>query len=263
MKAELVLITPELASELLSKNTCNRKIAKQRLNLYESELRLGRWRSNGESIKVTRSGTLADGQHRLTAIVNTGISVEMVLVTGLDEDVMSTIDTGRPRSASDVLYINGATCSNQISSTITKVLSHKKNGKIIEGSSKIKSKITNSEILDYYNTNPDYFQTVNKYASSIYAKIYQTITTSDIAAVYIILSQKYNSELIEDFFTSVVEKEVVGGVLLDRLLRDKTSKRRMLQHEKFALVIKSFTIFRKGIVPKVLSIHVDEKFPMV
>ena len=263
MKAELVLITPELASELLSTNTCNRKIAKQRLNLYESELKLGRWRSNGESIKVTKSGVLADGQHRLTAIVNSGISAEMVLVTGLEEDVMSTIDTGRPRTASDVLYINGATCANQISSAINKFLVFKKTGKMIEGFSKIRSKITNSEILDQYNTNPDHYQNLNKYATSIYLKIYQTITTSDIAAIYLILNEKYGSELIEDFFTSIVEKQGVGGVLIDRLLRDKTSKRRMLQTEKFALVVKSFGFFRRGIVPKVLAMHVDEKFPAI
>jgi hypothetical protein len=47
-------------------------------------LRAGHWRVNGESVVFDRNGHLVNGQHRLMAVSKTGISIQTVVVRGID-----------------------------------------------------------------------------------------------------------------------------------------------------------------------------------
>lgn len=62
---------------------------------------------NGDTIKFAVSGRLLDGQHRLEACVAAGQPIVSVVVEGLEDTVMSTIDIGTKRRASDALSIAG------------------------------------------------------------------------------------------------------------------------------------------------------------
>lgn len=84
-------ITPEIAEAMLKKNTRNvRGISPEKLRQYVNDLKSGRWEDNGETIKFYADGTLFDGQHRLAAIVKSGISVWLHVARGIDEDVLIT-----------------------------------------------------------------------------------------------------------------------------------------------------------------------------
>jgi hypothetical protein len=74
---------------------------------YAREIAAGRWKPNGETIKFTMDGVLLDGQHRLAAVALAGVGIETTVVWGLDPDCFDTIDSGRPRSAADMLAIQG------------------------------------------------------------------------------------------------------------------------------------------------------------
>jgi hypothetical protein len=100
-RTETIKITPQLAVEWLEKNTLNRNINQYRVYSYANDMKLGQWKLNGDTIRFAKDGTLLDGQHRLWAIVEAGIPVTMMVVFDLDEDVRTTIDTGRPRSTAD------------------------------------------------------------------------------------------------------------------------------------------------------------------
>lgn len=67
----------------------------------------GRWRLNGETVKFSTTSQLYDGQHRLSAIVQSGVTVPLVVVRGLGSDVMATVDAGAKRSYSDALKLTG------------------------------------------------------------------------------------------------------------------------------------------------------------
>lgn len=86
-----------------------RKIRKARVNMLADEIRRGRWRVNGESIKFDETGTLIDGQHRLSAIVAAGVPVETAIVRGLRMSSVYTIDQHSRRTLSD--YIRREGCS--------------------------------------------------------------------------------------------------------------------------------------------------------
>lgn len=100
-------VGPDLAGALLEKNEENRPVSQREVKKLERVLRSDKWKPNGETIKLDSKGRLRDGQHRLNAIINTGISAKMLIVTGLDEDVFTTMDQGRKRTGGDVLFIRG------------------------------------------------------------------------------------------------------------------------------------------------------------
>lgn len=99
----VVTITPDMAQEWLKHNVNNRKFRQSRAELYASELAAGRWRFSGDSIKFSKNGTIIDGQHRLAACVQSGVSFKTVVVCGLDDEVFNVVDRNLGRSANDVL----------------------------------------------------------------------------------------------------------------------------------------------------------------
>lgn len=106
MNIEVVEMTPERAGRLLSKNTRNRKIRPFHAKNLARQMSQGLWRQDGSPIRVSSDGVLLDGQHRLLAIIESGITVQVVLVTGLGNETMAVIDTGAVRSFADVLALN-------------------------------------------------------------------------------------------------------------------------------------------------------------
>lgn len=103
MKTNLVLITPKLAAEWLTTNSINRPLSQPFVAELAHSLLASTFRTTHQGIAFDEHGRLRDGQHRLTAIVQTGIAVEMLVSTGLTEADLEAIDDGRKRTARDVL----------------------------------------------------------------------------------------------------------------------------------------------------------------
>ena len=101
------LVTSEIAKWLLSLNTGNRPMEKGNADRFRTILREGRWQNTGEPIIVSHEGILNDGQHRLAAIVDTGIAAEMDVRFGIPRGAFNATGTAKRRSNSNVLSIEG------------------------------------------------------------------------------------------------------------------------------------------------------------
>lgn len=101
-------ITPEIASAILENcNTANRKITKSSVVSHAKKMSEGKWLFNGESIAFDKNGVLQDGQHRLHAIIQSNTTQDFVIAVGCEPMAFETYDTGKNRSASDVVSIEG------------------------------------------------------------------------------------------------------------------------------------------------------------
>lgn len=105
--ATIEMITPETAALLLGSNIHNRKLSEARVRVLARDITEGRWQLNGEAVKVAEDGTLLDGQHRLAAVVHSGMAVSTLVVRGLPVEAQTTMDTGRARTVSDILRLQG------------------------------------------------------------------------------------------------------------------------------------------------------------
>lgn len=98
------LITPEIAQELLETNTENRKISRGTVEAYASDMLSGNWDETvGSSLSLDSNNILRDGQHRLLAIVMSGVSVHMWVCRNVSSD--GIYDNNRKRSNADQITI--------------------------------------------------------------------------------------------------------------------------------------------------------------
>ena len=105
--AAVVVVDPVTAERWLSRNSRNRKVRDAVVDQYARDMATGRWQVTGEAIKFASDGSLLDGQHRLSAVVKSGVTVQMFVVRGLHPQSQGAMDTGSKRTASDVLDIAG------------------------------------------------------------------------------------------------------------------------------------------------------------
>lgn len=115
MRTEILNITPEMALDMLCKNSSNRKVRTDRVRYYAEQMKAGNWHLTGQGITFATDGTLLDGQHRLYAIVECEIPQTMLVV--YDADKVATYDCGLKRTVVDQLQLAGEKFSNSVMST--------------------------------------------------------------------------------------------------------------------------------------------------
>ena len=103
MKSELKTITPEWAQFVLdTSNTDNRKLRRHWVNILADAINRGEWQITHQGIAFDKNGILLDGQHRLSAIVKSGKSVSLYVMTGLQPEAFKAIDAHAKRTMSDL-----------------------------------------------------------------------------------------------------------------------------------------------------------------
>jgi hypothetical protein len=107
MKITLEKITPKIAEKYLSEaNINNRKIRQSYVSVLANEMAQGRFYLTGQGISFFEDGTLADGQHRLSAIVESGQTIEIPVARGVKREAMSAYDIGAKRTVADYLHLH-------------------------------------------------------------------------------------------------------------------------------------------------------------
>lgn len=104
MKCAVVTVTPELAKQWLKQNAHNnRNIRDSDVSKFARDMRNGNWKLTHQGIAFNALGDLIDGQHRLWAVIESGVSVPMHVWTEVPEETVQLIDSGTARTASDSL----------------------------------------------------------------------------------------------------------------------------------------------------------------
>ncbi len=153
VRGEVETITPELAADLLSRNMKNRPVSQQRVRKYMAAMVAGKWLLNGEAIKISIDGRLIDGQHRLKAIIQANRTVRMMVVRGLSNDVIPTLDTGKVRTAGDVLAISGGVSSTEarvLAGAVRTLILYEKSDNWLAGSGGSNQYLNDNSDVDAY-----------------------------------------------------------------------------------------------------------------
>lgn len=119
IKTEILAINPALAEKLLGHNVNNRGIRRRMVVTYARDMEAGLWRLAGSPIVFAADGTLLDGQHRLLAVIESGCTIEFLVIYGVERAAQPVLDTGAKRSFADVLAMRGHS-NNTTLAAITK-----------------------------------------------------------------------------------------------------------------------------------------------
>ncbi|MFM2013317.1 MAG: hypothetical protein RLZZ396_2101 [Planctomycetota bacterium] len=109
IETKVELITPEMAKVYLERNTKNRRLEGRVVDRYASDMVAGRFDLTHQGIGFYETGDLADGQHRLSAIVKANVPVRMMVTRGLKKESVTQIDSHKARSLVDSFSIQSGT----------------------------------------------------------------------------------------------------------------------------------------------------------
>lgn len=247
MRTEVRFITPQLAELYLKKNVNNRDINVSIVNYYADEMTRGQWKLTGQGISFDDNNNLLDGQHRLRAVIKSGISVQMLLIFGVDPSSFEVYDTGKIRSANDVFSIRGIQNNRNITAAIKTYKTLKRVRKDIDHGTK-EIRLTNIDIVQEYYKNELFWQDTFRYSQRLYEK-YRIYTISTIMGfiAYLILDKKHTTEIVYSFLNSLfgLENNInkTPETLREMLIKDAMSIRRIKAIDKTTLLILAWNYF--------------------
>ena len=142
-------VTPEIAARWLKRNTRNRTVRPQTVGRYARDMRAGKWHLDGSPIKFGPDGALLDGQHRLAAVVESGVTILTAVAAGIDPAAQAVMDTGRGRTAADALSLGGEDNATQLAAAARLGVLADRNDLSDNG------EVSHEEIASYVADNPD------------------------------------------------------------------------------------------------------------
>lgn len=259
-------VTPSLACQWLEeKNKKNRRRNQNHVNALAKNMKDGTWRFNGDTICFDVNDVLIDGQHRLSAIIESGISQKMIVVKGLDPDTIKTKDMEvKPRNLADLLRMDGITQANQKAAIVTRylVLSagrtaiyNGNNGGIAGNSIKVASTMDGK--YNVYYRYQSLFDECCLYACALADRM-RTLTAGELGGLYayLFIDLNHSEDEIRGFFDRLYynNNDVnVINLLRDKLIKDLGATNRMSGTTKQCLVAKTWNYYIKGKDVKVLS----------
>jgi hypothetical protein len=256
---EIVFISPCLARELIEANTENqRSVARGNLAKIEKTLLNDSFALNGESIIVSDTGRLLNGQHRLLAVVNTRIGIWSVLVKNVPDEYFATIDSGKSRTFNDVCKIAGHDRTHHLATSAQLLAEY------LLGESRVASGIPLSH-ADLAST----LEAAPRLSDSVmFVMRTKGIAASRGAWLHYILSERLGRDAVDPFFEKLGHGQMLQSgdpiyQLRCRLIADKSSRSKLPRRELLALLVKAWNAHIDGRSIKQLKWLSTESFPVV
>lgn len=245
-------IDAETASHLLTRNKLNRRLDPARVSRYVSDMKNGYWCMNGDAIRFDEEGNLADGQHRLVAVVKSDTKQTFIIIENVHNESKRTIDTGKSRTGSDVLsmFANvGVRDSGVISSAICKLICYEK-GLAIGYSGASTQYLSNASIEEYFKKNSDLITTSLDFINSIIDSHALVLSRAESLFLHVIFSRidaEKANVFMKKIITGIGVEEDTNEALLRSILTKRALKTVKVSSSDMAYtIIKAWNRNKKG-----------------
>lgn len=248
---DVVDIGPESAQLMLTvMNTHNRNIKPPKVDQFARAMREGEWKFNGNRICISDTGVILDGQHQLSAIVDSGTTQKFIVVKGLPEDTQETMDTGSQRSIGDVLKLRGYPSSIQLGVIARTILSYKKSQTLVTWA---RRDIMPWEIVSYVDENADILLD-SLHAGSAAKRYLNRPSVTSLASLHYLFSL-VSTEDADAFFFMLRTGEGIDNESVRTLRKALTLNHHhaMNSNTAIAVTVKAFNYWREGRDVKHLS----------
>lgn len=223
-------VTPELAAIMLEANIDNRPLRKSRIQRFAKIMKEKRWVLIAQGISFNRRGELNNGQHRLNAVVESGVAVRLNITFGEAPEAKIATDNGAPRNGADALWTAGHTQVVKLQSAARLIWN------IERGSAKGGFAIENDELLRFVKKRPGITESVQA-ADTVYKDV--RCSPAGLAAAHFLISKKHDPSTFFRILKEGVSSRTPIGKLRDKLMKDQPPK-----VEAAALIIKTWNADR-------------------
>jgi hypothetical protein len=244
-KMKVITLTPDLARTWLQRNLGNRPIKKSNVVAISEQIKKGRWKMTGDAIRFSNTGKLIDGQHRLSAIVEAGIPVQTLVITGLADEIFDVIDTGSGRSKSDVVFIDFAltpAVAKLVSSSAGMAMQYE------AGVYSFKGKVGNHELLTWVRNNTEIISASEYVIANV---PHESPAPKSVACAFYFFAGKLDQDkagrFLERFMVGAVDGPEDNLLHLRNFLMNARALRRPVQNSDiFGRMIKIWNAERKN-----------------
>ncbi len=259
---EVERIGPQAARKLLTRNDHNRNLRSGRVTQLANAMKRGEWELNGQTLKVAEDGTLIDGQHRLRAVVESGETIETLVMRNLPRAAQDTVDTGRKRRLADILKIEGYKDTHALAAAVNILYRYRNGLRIDYSQSGAPSPV---QAMALIAAEPQIIESV-KVARLVAKKVPGPVGV--FGAMHCVFFQ-VDPEPTEDFFEGLREGNSLekGDPLLNlrnQLMRPRKDRGYIQSPATVTgLMCKAFNLRRAGISKTNLMFRMDEKVPAI
>jgi hypothetical protein len=268
-----LVIDKKKAEDWMQKNFSNRNLSKMHVNFLRSQMDRGEWVFAADPIRFSgKFERLIDGQHRLTAFIQSTMKEMRVLVVyGLDESVFDNMDTGKIRSAGDLLSSMGYDDANTLSSVI-KMIKMVKQGLVGVrdahgggGLRRGKKGITNHEVNLFLQSNPKIVDVTRQGVR--WYRSFPVLGKSEYGCFYFVFSEK-DPDMAFEFLDSFAKGANLTEsspifVLRKKMESNKISSTKMVAKMKQSLIIQAWNLYRQGKEAKQLRFNPGDDLPKI
>lgn len=132
--ATIIAISPQIAKSMLDQDatirakdkSSNRPLRKLHVEKLTNDMLAGNWILTGNAIQFDEKGCLLDGQHRLHAVIKSGVTIQAYIITGLPPESFDAVDTGMRRSISQILRMEKILYAGFVGGVAMKILNWQK-----------------------------------------------------------------------------------------------------------------------------------------
>jgi hypothetical protein len=270
-------ITPKIASELLLNNhSAQRNVSLAHVTNLSNQMKSGLWKTNGESIILDGKSNILDGQHRLRAVVMSGVTIDFLIVRGVNPECFTTIDGGMKRSCGQIFTIAGVSDGNNFAACASGVMNYRravnviireKGGGMIKGGS-LSTNIRPSpqEVMYEYSAHKIEYDHAVKIARKVRHMI--TISASGTIAALALIDGNESIEWVTSFWESVATGENLTSQspayhLRERHIANKGARHKFSVNHSILLCAKAWNLYASEKSCKLLRISDERAFPVL
>jgi hypothetical protein len=244
-QAHVVSITPAAAEVLLRLNVKNRKFKTDNFKKLTTDMVNGNFRFTGEPITFDTEGRLLNGQHRLFGAVQTGTTIDVVLVTGVATEAQGDMDAGSRRTLKDTLELSGELYPAILAPILVGIQAWERGERNHDSS----GKTTDNTSLAFLAENP-VVRDITREAAKVSAKV-PGLSAKQVG-VFIWAFDKLSATDRTDFFDKLISGAGLPGgnpilTLRNFLHRDAKSAQQVSPYHRMALTVKAWNAYREGV----------------
>lgn len=260
-KITKMVISPEKAAMMLKRNTKNRPLKLRKVEQYAQKMRDGKWKLTNDAISY--SGLrLINGQHRLSAVVESGTTQEFFVAEGMDDNVFDVMDTGMGRSAGDVLAIKGFKSYTALAAVTSFVVKHKMS--INHQGGRGARKVQNDDVLAFANKHSkalgDSVRVAYHYDKTLLGR-------SIVGGLHYLFAEKHARKATEFFtkFRTGPDQKADNPIyqLFQALYQNAMANKKYSSNMKIMITVKAWNAFIDGVDVKRYAIGPKEKMPEI
>ncbi len=246
-KFSRVRVSPATAAKWLEEFNYedNRPIRQRWVDYLARQMAKGMWQDNGEPLIFDVEGHMLDGQHRLSAVVKSGVTITFDVRRGVATEAFTTIDQAASRTPGVVLGMSGVTHSHTVAAVCRMIFNWEHSGSALQS-----DRVSPDEILAVLEEHKEPVET----AAIVAVAVRNTIPMDgSLAGFCHWLFAKASRPKCDSFFETLrdgtgAERGNPALALRNRLFREAmgATRKRLPKKAALALVVRAWNYHHKG-----------------